>query len=368
MEKKFWMPFEEAERFMIKVFKALGVPGKDAQICANVLITADKRGIDSHGVGRLKPIYYDRIKNGILNPVTNIEIVKEKPTTAVLDGHDGMGFVVAKKAMQMCIDKARKYGTGMAVARNSSHYGAACYYPLMAIKEGMIGITGTNARPSVAPTFGIENMLGTNPLTIGIPSDEPFPFMIDCATSITQRGKIEAYARDDRKTPKGWVIDDKGRTKTDTETILKDLVKGTAALLPLGGPGEEMAGYKGYGYSTAVEILSAALGGGKFMKSLTGYDGKGKKIPYSLGHFFIAINIDSFIDIKTFKKITGSILRDLRNSKKAPGQKRIYTAGEKEYEAWKERKNKGVPLGNVLQKQFIQMRDELNLKTRFKFE
>jgi len=368
MERKFWMPFEEAERFMVKVFRALGVPGKDAGICADVLITADKRGIDSHGVGRLKPIYYDRIRDGILNPVTSIEIVREAPTTAVLDGHDGMGFVVAKKAMQMCIDKAGKYGTGMAVARNSSHYGAACYYPLMAIGKGMIGITGTNARPSVAPTFGIENMLGTNPLTIGIPSDEPFPFMIDCATSITQRGKIEVYAREGRKTPKGLVIDEKGHTRTDTDTILKDLVKGTAALLPLGGLGEETGGYKGYGYCTAVEILSAALGGGRFMKSLTGYDGKGKKIPYGLGHFFIAIDVGSFIEIRKFKRITGSILRELRNSRKAPGQKRIYTAGEKEYEAWKERKNKGVPLGRTLQAQFIQMRDELKLDIKFKFE
>ncbi len=368
MGRKFWMPFEEAEKFMVRVFRALGVPENDAGICADVLITADKRGIDSHGVGRLKPIYYDRIKDGILNPVTNIEIVKEGPTTAVLDGHDGMGFVVAKKAMQMCVEKAKKYGTGMAVARNSSHYGAACYYPLMAIKNGMIGITGTNARPSTAPTFGVENMLGTNPLTIGIPSDEPFPFMIDCATSITQRGKIEAYSREGKKTPKGWVIDEKGRCRSDTDAILKDLVKGTAALLPLGGPGEETGGYKGYGYSTAVEILSAALQGGKYMKGLLGYDKNGKKIPYSLGHFFIAINIESFIELRTFKRITGNILRDLRNSKKAPGQKRIYTAGEKEYEAWKERKNKGVPLGNTLKQQFIQMRDELHLNVKFKFE
>lgn len=368
MDRKLWMPFREAERFMTRVFTSLGVPPQDAGICADVLITADKRGIDSHGVGRLKPIYYDRIKDGILNPVTEVEIIREGPATAVLDGHDGMGFVVAKKAMQMCIDKAGKYGMGMTVARNSSHYGAACYYPLMAVGKGMIGITGTNARPSVAPTFGVENMLGTNPLTIGIPSDEPFPFMIDCATSITQRGKIEAYSREGKRTPKGLVIDVKGKTRTDTDTILKDLVKGTAALLPLGGPGEETGGYKGYGYSTVVEILSAALQGGKFMKGLLGYDKTGRKIPYSLGHFFIAINIESFIDIRTFKKITGNILRDLRNSRKAPGQKRIYTAGEKEYEAWKERKNKGVPLGKTLQRQFIQMRDELKLDVKFKFE
>lgn len=368
MEKKFRMPFKEAEEFIIKVFQSLGVPEEDAGICADVLITADKRGIDSHGVGRLKPIYYDRIRDNILNPKTNIEIVREGPTTAVIDGHDGIGFVVGKRAMQMCIEKAGRYGMGMVAARNSSHYGAACYYPLMAVNNEMIGITGTNARPSVAPTFGVENMLGTNPLTIGIPSDEPFPFMIDCATSITQRGKIEAYAREGKKIPKGWVIDEKGNTRTDTDLILKDLVKGTAALSPLGGQGEETSGYKGYGYSTVVEILSAALQDGKFLKSLSGYDKEGKKIPYSLGHFFIAINIEFFIEIETFKKITGNILRNLRNSKKAPGHDRIYTAGEKEYEAWKERKNKGVPLGKNLRRQFIRMRDELKLDMKFKFE
>jgi len=368
MDRIFWMPFEEAEEFMVMVFRALGVPAKDAGICADVLITADKRGIDSHGAGRLKPIYYDRIRDKILNPKTTVEIVKEGPTTAVIDGHGGMGFIVGERAMRLCMEKAGKYGMGMVAVRNSSHYGAACYYPLMAVKKGMIGITGTNARPSVAPTFGVENMLGTNPLTIGIPSDDPFPFMIDCATSITQRGKIEAYSRDGKKTPKGWVMDEKGRTRTDTDLILEDLVKGKAALMPLGGPGEETGGYKGYGYSTVVEILSAALQDGKFLKALSGYDKKGNKIPYNLGHFFIAINISSFIEIKRFRKITGDILRELRNSKKAPGQKRIYTAGEKEYEAWKERKVKGVPLGNVLRKQFVRMRDELGLKIKFKFE
>ncbi|HHW01160.1 MAG TPA: Ldh family oxidoreductase [Clostridiaceae bacterium] len=361
-----WVDFDTMESFMVDVFKGVGVPEEDAKICADVLITADKYGIDSHGIGRLKPIYYDRIKLGIQNPVTNFEIVREGPTTAVVDGHDGMGHVIGKRSMQMAIDKAKKYGMGMVAVRNSTHYGIAGYYALMAVEAGMIGITGTNARPSIAPTFGVENMLGTNPLTFGMPSDEEFPFIIDCATSITQRGKIEAYARADKEIPKGWVIDHEGNARTDTHQILKDLVKGTAALTPLGGIGEETGGYKGYGYATAVEILSAALQSGSYLKGLLGYDEKGNPAPYHLGHFFIAIDISAFTELDSFKKITGDILRSLRNSKKAPGCERIYTAWEKEYIAYCERRNKGVPVTKALQKDVIQMKKELGL-TQYNF-
>lgn len=364
-----WIDFDTMESFMKDVFIGVGVPEKDAKTCAEVLIAADKRGIDSHGVGRLKPIYYDRIKEGIQNPITNFEIVKEGPTTAVIDGHDGMGHVIGKRAMQMAIDKAKKFGMGMVAVRNSTHYGIAGYYSLMAIENGMIGITGTNARPSIAPTFGVENMLGTNPLTFGMPTDEPFPFFLDCATSITQRGKIEVYDRVGKELPEGWVIDENGNARTDTHQVLVDLVKGKAALTPLGGIGEETAGYKGYGYATVVEILSAALQSGSFLKGLLGFDENGSKRPYHLGHFFIAVDIEAFTELESFKKTSGNILRDLRNSKKAPGQDRIYTAGEKEYEAWLFRKDKGVPINAALQKDMITLKKELNLdKYTFSFE
>ena len=193
--KKF-IPFEVLEKFMVNVMVKAGIPVEDAKIVADVLLQADKLGFDSHGVNRLKTIYLDRIKQGILNPITNYKIVREGPATAVIDGQNGMGHVISYNAMKLAIEKARKYGMCMITVRNSSHYGFAGYYPLMAVRENMIGITGTNARPSVAPTFGVENMLGTNPMTFGIPSDESFPFLLDCATSITQRGKVELYARE----------------------------------------------------------------------------------------------------------------------------------------------------------------------------
>lgn len=360
-----WIKFAEMERFMTDVFKGLGVPEDEAKICSDVLITADKRGIDSHGIGRLKTIYYDRIKDGIQFPRTNFEIVRAAPATAVVDGHHGMGMVIAQRAMKMAIAKAAKYGLGMVAVRNSTHYGACCYYALMAIKAGMIGITGTNARPSIAPTFGVENLLGTNPLVFGMPTDEDFPFVIDCATAVSQRGKIEVYARAGKNIPSGWVIDRSGRARTDTAQILKDLVRGTCALVPLGGIGEETAGYKGYGYATTVEILSAALQNGSYLKMLLGFE-NGRKVPYRLGHFFIAINIRSFIGLPQFKKIAGNICRELRASRKMPGEKRIYTAGEKEHLAWLERKPKGVPVPETLQKEMIAMRNELGLK-QYKF-
>src|SRR4030042_89600 len=350
MNQKF-IPFEIIEKFVIKVMVNAGIPEDDAKIIGNVLLQADKFGSDSHGVNRLKLIYLDRIKDGILNPVTNFEIIKEGPTTAVVDGHNGMGHVVSYKAMNLAIEKARKFGMAMVAVRNSTHYGIAGYYALMAVRENMIGITGTNARPSIAPTFGVENMLGTNPLTFGMPSDEPFPFLLDCATSIIQRGKVELYARKGKEMPKGWVIDDNGESKTNPQEVLNDLIAGRAALTPLGGIGEDTGGYKGYGYATVVEKLSAALQQGAFMKMLMGVK-DGKKAPYPLGHFFIAIDINSFTDPADFKKTTGDICRELRASGKMPGQNRIYTAGEKEYYPWLERKDKGVPFTAQLLEEF----------------
>jgi len=319
LEKVVWVDFNTLENFMINVFKGVGVPEEDARICADVLITSDKRGIDSHGIGRLKPIYYDRIKAGIQSPKTVIEIIKDGPTTVVIDGHNGMGMVISKKSMSLAIEKAKKMGLGMVAVRNSTHYGIAGYYVLMAI-------------------------------------------------SITQRGKIEFYDRAGKDIPAGWVIDEEGNTRTDTHRILQDLTTGKAALTPLGGIGEETAGYKGYGYATVVEILSAALQNGKYLKMLSGVEGD-KPAPMNLGHFFIAINISAFIEFEIFKKITGEILRNLRASKKVPCEERIYTAGEKEHIAWLERKDKGVPINQNLQQQILVLKEELGLNNyHFPFE
>ena len=365
-----YIPWELIHDFMRDAFMAYGLPKEDAEICTDVLMESDRRGIESHGCNRFKPIYIDRIEAGILYPTTNLEILKETPTTVVMDAHDGMGMVASYKAMEMIIEKAKKYGMAGAAIRNSSHYGIAGYWAMMASKQGLLGITGTNARPSIAPTFGVDNMMGTNPLTFAFPTDEEFPFVLDCATSIVQRGKIEYWARKGEPTPEGAVIARDGSTLTDSEEILKKLVSGVAkeSLNNLGGEGEKTAGYKGYGYAAVVEILSAALQGGSFMKALLGFEPDGSKRPYHLGHFFFAIDPEAFMGLETFKKTTGDILRALRASSKAPGQDRIYTAGEKEWIAWQERKDKGVPVGPAVQKEFMTVRDAKNLPYKFPWE
>ena len=365
-ETRPYIPWETIGGFMEDAFVAYGVPREDAKICADILMESDRRGIESHGCNRFKPIYIDRIERGVLKPTTEYEILKETATTQVVDAHDGMGMVASHRAMQTAIDKAKQYGMGMVAVRNSSHYGIAGYYATMATKAGMIGMTGTNARPSIAPTFGVENMLGTNPLTIGLPTDEEFPFCIDCATSITQRGKLEYYSRIGKATPAGMVIGRDGTAKTDTDAILTELNTGEAALAPLGGIGEELAGYKGYGYATVVEILSAALQQGNYLKMLTGIGEAGQKVPFHLGHFFIAIDTNAFMGVEQFKKTAGDILRELRASEKAPGHDRIWTAGEKEHDVWLARKDSGVPINTAVQKEFIAVRDSLGL-TQYKF-
>ena len=368
METRPFVPWNLVNDFMVDVFVKYGVPEADARICADVLLESDRRGIESHGCNRFKPIYLDRIEKGTLLPVTKIDIVKETPTTVVMDANNGMGMVASYHMMEKLIEKAKTYGMAGGTIFNSTHYGIAGYWTTMAEKAGMVGISGTNARPSVAPTWGVEPMMGTNPLTFTMPTDEDFPFNFDCATSIVQNGKIEYYARSGKPTPEGLVVTPDGGTMSDSAKILSEMRAGRCALLSIGGLGEATGGYKGYGFTTIVEILSAALAGGPFMKALSGKSADGKDQMYHLGHFFFVINPEFFMGLDTFKKTAGDICRGLRASEKAPGAERIYTAGEKEWLAWQERKDKGVPVGDSIQKEFIALRDKFALPYKFPFE
>lgn len=359
-EKTRFVPVALLQSFMRDVFIGVGVPKEEAEISADILIRSDLRGIESHGIGRLK-MYYDRIKNGQHLATTNFEIVRSSPATATVDGHHGVGMVIGYKAMKLAIEKARQCGMGAVAVRNSTHFGIDGYYPLMAVDEDMIGMSFTNARPSIAPTFGVQPMLGTNPIAFGCPTDEDCPFLFDAATSITQRGKIETLTRKELPTPEGWVIAQDGNFLTDSPAILENLAHGTAALLPLGGAGEELAGHKGYGLATIVEILSAALQGGAFLHMLTGWTADGQKTHFRVGHFFMAIHIESFIPLDEFKQTTGNILRELRASHKAPDQQRIFTAGEKEYEMEKYVREHGVAIVTSLQKEIKILQTELGL-------
>jgi len=356
----FYLPVEKAKQLTIEVFTRLGVPEADAQICAEVLLASDLRGIESHGVGRLK-MYYDRIKLGVQHPLTQIDVIRNKAATAVWDGNHGMGHVIGFRAMQAALDKAEKYGLGAVAVRNSTHYGICGYYASMAIERNMIGMTFTNARPSVCPTNGVFPILGTNPICFGAPTDLPYPFIYDAATSITQRGKIEVLDREEAETPSGWAIDAENKPYTDTKKLLVDLIKMKAALLPIGGADEISGSHKGYGLSVMVEILSAALQNGSFLMNLHG-TGDGKPAPYKLGHFFLAMNIDFFVDLPDFKRTTGDILRQIQASQKAPGKERIYVAGEKEYEQEKLVRQQGIPVIPNLQKDIETMQRELGFK------
>ena len=355
--------------FTRDAFIGVGVPEEDAQVVVDVLLESDRRGIESHGCNRFKPFYIDRIRAGIQNPVTNFEVIRETPTTAVVDGHDGMGQVIGCKAMSMAIKKAGLYGMGMVAVRNFCHYGIAGYYTSMATKAGCIGITGTNARPTVAPTFGVEGMFGTNPLTVGIPTDEAFDFNIDCATSITQNGKLEYYDRIGEPVHHGTVIDSDGNcVDGNAGAALGKILNGSAALTALGGVGEELGGYKGFGYAMVVELLSSVLQDGNYGKNIKGKDNNGKLRPYHLGHFFIAIDTDHFLGEELCRKKAGDIIRSVRASKKQPEHDRIYTAGEKEWLVWQQRKNSGVPINESVQSEFSEVRDELKLGYKFPWE
>jgi L-2-hydroxycarboxylate dehydrogenase (NAD+) len=360
MEGSQFVPVDVVHRFMMDVFQGLGTPAEDARICADVLIASDVRGIESHGVGRLK-YYYDRIKAGVQNIHTELEIVQDSETAAVVDGHHGMGQVIAYRAMRLAMDKARRYGLGGVAVRNSTHFGIAGYYPLMAAQEGMMGLTVTNARPAISPTFGTEPMLGTNPIAFAAPSDMDFPFSFDGATSISQRGKIEVALRAEKPVPEGWVIDAEGDPLTDPAEIMAGLDRAAAALLPLGGAGELFAGYKGYDLATMVEVLSASLCGGVFMKDLLGFAPDGSRRPYMLGHFFLAINVAHFLPLEVSQRITGGIMRALQASRKAPGEERIYVGGEKEYEREKVVREEGIAVNTNLRRELQIMRDELHI-------
>jgi L-2-hydroxycarboxylate dehydrogenase (NAD+) len=359
-EQTLRVPVKNLVDFMIIALQKMGIPSDDARIIADVLITSDLWGVRSHGIAHLK-MYHERIKAGLQLPITNWKVVKETPTTAVVDGGNGMGMVVGTHAMQLAIQKAKEFGLGAVAVRNSSHYGVAGYYPLMAVKEGLVGLSVTNAHPSTAPTFGTEPTLGTNPIAVAVPTDEDFPYMYDAATSVIPRGKIEVAARANKPIPEGWVINDQGNAVTDSSQIIAEMNKNNMALLPLGGSGEFMGGHKGYGLSTFVEIFSAAFQNGAYLSMLHDTDHDGNKQFLRIGHFFLAINVEHFIPLEDFKHITGNMMRELRGSRKASDQPRIYTAGEKEYLNTLKNQAQGIEITAGVQKALQTLQKDLDI-------
>jgi len=348
--------------FCTKVFEKMGVSPGDAEVTADNLVTADLRGVHSHGVARLKR-YVDGLKNGVMIANPDEKIVKDTLLTSVFDAGAGLGQPVSKRAMTRAIEKAEKTGMGFVAVRNSNHYGIAGYYSMMALEKDMIGFSTTNTAVLVLPTFGKDALMGTNPISVAIPTGKERPFVLDMATSVVPRGKIEVYDRLEKTLPLGWATDEKGIPCTDSRRILDNFIKRAGGgLLPLGGAGEEFSGHKGYGMSFLVEILCGPLTGAAFADLVYPKDSDGSPLPANLGHFFGAVRIDCFREPDEFKADMDSLICKLKKSSKAEGQERIYIHGEKEFELADKHIKEGIPLHPKVTKIMRQIGEELQVE------
>ena len=330
--------------FCVQVFRQLDVPEADARITADVLVQANLRGIDSHGVARLAR-YVNGLRNGVMLARPEEQVLTETPTTITVDAGAGLGQPVSYRAMKTAIDKAREFGSGFATVRNSNHYGIAGYYAMMALEEDMIGISTTNAAVLVVPTFGRNAMYGTNPIALAVPAGKERPFVMDMATSTVPRGKLEVYNRQEKPLPPGWATDERGLPTGDAGRVLDNFAKlAGGGLLPLGGAGEEFSGYKGYGMGLMVELLSAVLPGAAFLTSVYPKDDSGRPLPANLGHFFGAWRLDAFRPAQEFKEDMDRFMQELKGGSLAEGATRIYVHGEKEFEEAERRAGQGIPL------------------------
>jgi len=357
---------EALKAFCTEVFEKLGVEPHDAQIASDVLVSADLRGVDSHGVARLSRYYVRFLRQRIVPPRFETKIVHETPTTATMDGGAGLGLVVGCRAMELAIRKARENYVGFVAVRNSTHYGMAAYYAMMALQHDMIGISTTNAKAVVLPTFGRRSMMGTNPISIAAPAGRERPFVLDMATSVVPQGKLEVYERLGKPIPLGWVTDENGQPTTNVSLALKNLIERKGGgLLPLGGIGEEMGGHKGYGLALAVDIFTAMLSGAACSALTDPTDDAGRPLPSNLGHFFGAMRIDGFRPMSEFKDSMDDLIQRLRNSPKQEGASRIYIHGEKEFEMSEQRKREGIPLNHKVVLDLQNVANELGLRIPF---
>jgi L-2-hydroxycarboxylate dehydrogenase (NAD+) len=330
--------------FCIRVFRKLGVQEEDARITADVLVTADLRGIESHGVARVRR-YVDGIRKGTMLVNATVKVVSESPATALIDAGGGLGQPVAHRAMEMAIQKADKLGAGFVTVRNSNHYGIAGYYAMMALEHDCIGMSMTNADVLVVPTFGKDAMLGTNPIAVAAPADKERPFVLDMATSTVPRGKLEVYDRLGKPLPPGWATDEHGAETSDAHRVLENFkTRAGGGLLPLGGAGELLSGYKGYGLAAWVDIFSGVLSGAAFATLISPVTPDGRLLASNVGHFFGAWRVDSFRPLDEFKKSMDEFQQLLKNAPKVEGQERIYIPGEKEYEKTELYFREGIPL------------------------
>lgn len=361
MEDKVIVQAKPLSAFCVRVFEKLDVPTADAKTTADVLVEADLRGIDSHGVARLRR-YVKGLQDGVMLAHPKELTISETATTALIDAGAGLGQPVSYRAMKLSIGKAREYGTGFVTVRNSNHYGIAGYYAMMALEHNMIGISMTNADVLVVPTFGRHAVLGTNPIAVAVPTGQERPFVLDMATSTVPRGKLETYDRQEKAMPLGWATDERGIPTTDAHRVLDNFrARRGGGLLPLGGAGELFSGHKGYGLALLVDILSAVLPGAAYANMVYPKTPQGKPLPANLGHFFGTIKVEAFRSVDEFKSTMDDLIRRLKNSPKAEGADRIYVHGEKEYEEAERRAKEGIPLDEKVTADMKAVAQELNV-------
>lgn len=343
MEKRF--QYEQLYAFTNAVFTSMGCSFEHAAIATKVLLSADLRGIDSHGVARLSG-YVRLWQAGRINAKPSLKIVHETPSTAVVDGDQGLGLVVAPFAMEIAMQKAAAVGTGWVAVQNSNHFGIAGYHAMMALENDMIGMAMTNASALVAPTFSVEKMLGTNPIAVAIPAQEQPPFVADFATTTAANGKLEILQRKGQDTPSGWVQDHEGQASSDA-----NILKKSGALLPLGSD-REHGSHKGYALGSIVDIFSAVLSGaayGPWAPPFPAYIPMPGNMPgKGLGHFLGAMRVDAFRPADEFKSHMDHWINRFRNAQPIQGKEKVLIPGDPERMMEKERTMNGIPLLSVV--------------------
>jgi LDH2 family malate/lactate/ureidoglycolate dehydrogenase len=343
---------EKLEHFVADVLEKSGVAADQAAAVADVLVTSDLRGIESHGVARLESYYVGRIRSGNLNPTPDYHVVRETETSVLFDADNGLGHPVAQMTMQRVIAKAAKHGAAFGAVRNSNHFGIAGYYAMMALEHDMIGMASTNSVKYAAPTNGRDVLLGTNPLAYAIPAGGEPAFVLDFATTTVPKGKLEVYKRKGLPLTAGWAIDREGTVTLDPDEALR------GALLPLGGFGTDGGGHKGYGLGLLVDILCGVLSGGSFGPTLPLVNDVKRG---AISHWFGAFRVDGFRDVAAFKADMDRELRFFKDSTIAPGADRVYVAGEREFEMTAYHREHGVPVHVKVWNGLAKLADELGI-------
>jgi L-2-hydroxycarboxylate dehydrogenase (NAD+) len=345
---------QKLTEFAAKALEKLGVPEDDAIITARMLVACDLRGVESHGVAHLRMFYARRIRRGIINLNPKLQIFGQAASTAIMDGDNGLGFVVGYRAMMEAMRRAEETGAGLVAVRNSTHFGAAAYYAMMALERDMIGIAMTNNVPIVVAPGSSKPALSTNPLAVAVPAGEKPPFVLDMATSAVSGGKIEIALRTGSSIPEGWVIDGEGKPVTDPTKR----VWGEGGLLPLGGT-PAMGSYKGFGLALVVDILCGVLSGSTAsILAETPPEARGN---YS-DHFFGALRVDSFLPVDKFKKSMDDTVEALEALPTLPGVKKVTVPGGYEAEVVKEREANGIPLDPKVVEDLKQLAEELGIE------